>query len=75
MDSSIIKKVISGALTDYTQEQLTEICEDAFVNIKEACMRLQERTRCSNEVVIEMLNNVAEFYVSSEAENEEINSD
>ncbi len=49
---------------EYTQEQLREICEDAFVNVKEACMRLQEKTQCSNEVVIEMLNNVAEFYLS-----------
>ena len=50
--------------TNKTQEQLSEICEDAFVNIKEACMTLQEKTHCSNEVVIEMLNNVAEYYLS-----------
>ena len=37
---------------------------DAFVNVKEACMRLQEKTKCSNNVVIEMLNNVIEFYDS-----------
>ena len=49
---------------EYTDEELTEICEDAFVNLKEACMRLQERTGCSNEVVISMLGNVAEFYIS-----------
>ncbi len=49
---------------NYTEEELSEICEDAFVNIKEACMRLQEKTNCSNEVVIQMLNNVAEFYIS-----------
>ncbi len=48
----------------YNEEELNEICEDAFVNVKEACMRLQEKTSCSNEVVIEMLNNVAEFYIS-----------
>ena len=48
---------------EYTNEQFSEITEDAFVNIKEACMRLQERTRCSNEVVIKMLNDVAEFYI------------
>ena len=48
---------------NYSKEELSEICEDAFVNVKEACMRLQEKTNCSNEVVIEMLNNVAEFYV------------
>ena len=45
-----------------TEEQLTEICEDAFVNIKEACMTLQEKTKCSNKVVIDMLNNVVEYY-------------
>ncbi len=49
---------------NYTDEQLTEICEDAFVNVKEACMRLQERTKCSNEVVVSMLGSVAEFYMS-----------
>ena len=48
---------------EYTDDQLSEMKEDAFVNIKEACMRLQERTKCSNEVVIKMLNNVAEFYI------------
>ena len=47
----------------YTDEQLSEMTEDAFVNIKEACMRLQERTKCSNDVVIKMLNDVAEFYI------------
>ncbi len=41
----------------------TEFHEDAFVNIKEACVRLQERTKCSNSVVIEMLHNVADFYI------------
>ena len=50
----------------FTDEELAEICEDAFVNVKEACMRLQERTRCSNEVVISMLGNVAEFYISQD---------
>lgn len=49
-----------------TEEQLTEICEDAFVNVKEACMRLQERTGCSNEVVVSMLGSVAEFYISQD---------
>ena len=49
--------------TEYTEDQLAEMSEDAFVNIKEACMRLQERTKCSNEVVIKMLNDVAKFYV------------
>ena len=46
----------------YTEEQLSEMREDAFVNIKEACMRLQERTKCGNDVVIKMLNEVADFY-------------
>ena len=48
----------------YTEDELNQVCEDAFVNIKEACMRLQEKTKCSNKVVIEMLNNVIEFYES-----------
>jgi len=48
----------------YTEDELNQVCEDAFVNIKEACMRLQEKTKCSNEVVIEMLNNVIDFYDS-----------
>ena len=47
-------------------DDLSEISEDAFVNIKEACKRLQERTKCSNKVVIEMLNNVSEFYESQQ---------
>tara|TARA_Y100001968_G_scaffold258007_1_gene244897 strand:- start:332 stop:517 length:186 start_codon:yes stop_codon:yes gene_type:complete len=45
-----------------TEQELSEICEDAFINIKEACLRLQERTKCSNEVVIGMLNNLVDFY-------------
>ena len=55
----MIKKV-------YTDEDLSEMCEDAFVNIKEACLRLQERTKCDNEVVVKMLNDVAEFYLSQD---------
>ncbi len=55
---------------DFTDEQLNQVCEDAFVNIKEACMRLQEKTKCSNKVVIEMLNNVVEFYTSNTPESE-----
>ena len=51
---------------ELTTEELTEFCEIAFVNVKEACMRLQEQTSCSNEVVIKMLNNVAEYYISHE---------
>ena len=46
----------------YTDEQLSEISEDAFVNIKEACMRLQERTKCSTDIVIKMLKDVLEYY-------------
>ncbi len=49
-----------------SDEELREICEDAFVNVKEACMRLQERTKCSNKVVVEMLNNVIDYYLSTE---------
>ena len=52
--------------TEYTDEQFSEMREDAFVNIKEACMRLQERTKCGNDVVIRMLNEVAEFYLSQD---------
>ena len=54
---------------DLSQDQLAEICEDAFVNIKEACLRLQERTKCDNEVVVKMLNDVAEFYLSQDRKN------
>ncbi len=49
---------------EYSEDQLSEMREDAFVNIKEACMRLQERTKCGNEVVIKMLNEVSQFYTS-----------
>tara|TARA_Y100001968_G_C18929296_1_gene513466 strand:+ start:89 stop:271 length:183 start_codon:yes stop_codon:yes gene_type:complete len=48
---------------EYTNEQFYEITEDAFVNIKKACMRLQERTRCGHEVVIKMFKDVAQFYI------------
>ena len=51
---------------EYSEEQLSEMREDAFVNIKEACMRLQERTKCGSEVVIKMLNEVSEFYISKD---------
>ena len=49
---------------EYTEKQLSEMREDAFVNIKEACMRLQERTKCGNDVVIKMLNKVSQFYIT-----------
>tara|TARA_Y100001968_G_scaffold329850_1_gene380175 strand:- start:400 stop:579 length:180 start_codon:yes stop_codon:yes gene_type:complete len=52
--------------TEYTEEQLSDMREDAFVNIKEACMRLQERTKCGNEVVIKMLNEVSQFYIKQD---------
>ena len=50
--------------SELSNDELIEICEDCFVTVKEACMRLQERTRCSNQVVIEMLKNLVEFYES-----------
>ena len=55
--------------SEYSEEQLSEMLEDAFVNIKEACMRLQERTRCGNDVVIKMLNEVSRFYISQDDKN------
>ncbi len=54
---------------EYSEENLSEMREDAFVNIKEACMRLQERTKCENEVVIKMLNEVSQFYISQNDKN------
>ena len=54
---------------EYTEEQLSDMREDAFVNIKEACMRLQERTKCGNAVVIKMLNEVSEFYITQDEKN------
>ena len=55
--------------SQYTEDQLSEMREDAFVNIKEACMRLQERTKCGNEVVIKMLNEVSQFYITQDEKN------
>ena len=49
---------------EYSEEQLSEMREDACVNIKEACMRLQERTKCGNDVVIKMLIEVSQFYIN-----------
>ena len=54
---------------EYSEDQLSEMREDAFVNIKEACMRLQERTKCGNEVVIKMLNEVSQFYITQVEKN------
>ena len=55
--------------SENTEEELAEMTEDAFVNIKEACMRLQERTRCSNDIVIKMLDDVSKFYLLQEQKN------
>jgi len=57
---------------EYTEEQLSEMREDAFVNIKEACMRLQERTKCGNDEVIKMLNEVSQFYITQDEKNKHI---
>ena len=54
---------------EYSDEQLSEMREDAFVNVKEACMRLQERTKCGNDVVIKMLNEVSQFYITQDEKN------
>ena len=56
---------------EYSEEQLSEMREDAFVNIKEACMRLQERTKCGNDVVIKMLSKVSQFYISQDEKNKQ----
>ena len=56
---------------EYTEDQLSEMREDAFVNIKEACMRLQERTKCGNDVVIKMLNEVSQYYITQEDKNKQ----
>tara|TARA_B100000214_G_scaffold343735_1_gene292414 strand:+ start:207 stop:386 length:180 start_codon:yes stop_codon:yes gene_type:complete len=50
--------------SEYSDIQLSEMKEDAFVNIKEACMRLQERTKCGNDEVIKMLDEVSRFYIN-----------
>tara|TARA_B100000579_G_scaffold279926_1_gene231691 strand:+ start:2363 stop:2539 length:177 start_codon:yes stop_codon:yes gene_type:complete len=55
--------------SEYSEEQLSEMREDAFVNVKEACMRLQERTKCGNDVVIKMLNEVSQFYITQYEKN------
>ena len=55
--------------SEYSEEQLSEMREDAFVNIKEACMRLQERTKCRDDVVIKMLNEVSQFYITQQEKN------
>ena len=55
--------------TGYTEAQLSEMREDAFVNIKEACMRLQERTKCGNDEVISMLEEVSKYYIHQAEKN------
>ena len=52
--------------TEYSEEELSEMIEDAFVNVKEACLRLQERTKCENDVVIKMLEEVSQYYIGKE---------
>ena len=52
--------------SNLSDDELNQVCEDAFVNVKEACLRLQEKTQCSNEVVVEMLNSVAEYYLAQD---------
>ena len=54
---------------EYNEEELSEMIEDAFVNIKEACLRLQERTKCKNDVVIKMLEEVSKYYILKEQSN------
>tara|TARA_Y100001968_G_scaffold308817_1_gene328040 strand:- start:2814 stop:3002 length:189 start_codon:yes stop_codon:yes gene_type:complete len=54
---------------NFSEEELSEIIEDAFVNVKEACLRLQERTKCGNEVVIKILNEVTDYYTNKEDNN------
>ena len=53
----------------YSDDQLSEMREDAFVNIKEACMRLQERTKCGNDEVISMLEEVSKYYIHQAEKN------
>jgi len=52
--------------SDFSEDVLSDMREDAFVNIKEACMRLQERSKCGNDVVVKMLNEVCQFYITQE---------
>ena len=55
--------------SELTEEELSEMIEDAFVNIKESCMRLQERSKCGNDVVIQMLDDVSKFYILQDEKN------
>mgnify|MGYP001323430676 FL=1 len=58
--------------TEYSDEELSEMIEDAFVNVKEACLRLQERTKCGNDIVIKMLEEVTQYYVTKDQDNKNI---
>ena len=58
-------------LDEYWQAYIVKKNEDAFVNIKEACMRLQEKTNCPNKVVIDMLNNLSDFYTALDESQQE----
>ena len=55
--------------TEYSDEELSEMIEDAFVNVKEACLRLQERTKCGNDIVIKMLEEVTQYYITKDQDN------
>ena len=56
---------------EYSENELSEMIEDAFVNIKEACLRLQERTKCANDVVVNMLDDVSRYYTDKVQKNNE----
>ena len=58
--------------TEYSDEELSEMIEDAFVNVKEACLRLQERTKCGNDIVIKMLEEVTQYYITKDQDNRNI---
>jgi len=58
--------------SEYSEEELSEMIEDAFVNIKEACLRLQERTKCGNDIVIKMLEEVTQYYITKDQDNKNI---
>ena len=58
--------------TEYSDEELSEMIEDAFVNVKEACLRLQERTKCGNDIVIKILEEVTQYYITKDQDNKKI---
>ena len=55
--------------SEYNEEQISEMIVDAFVNIKEACVRLQERSNCCKDVVIKILDAVSKFYLILDMKN------